>query len=53
MNILDFDQNIYGETIRLEFLDRLRDEKKFNSLDELILAMNHDKETAILRFGNK
>lgn len=53
VNILDFDQNIYGETIRLEFLDRLRDEKKFNSLDELILAMNHDKETAILRFGNK
>ena len=53
VNILDFDQTIYGETIRLEFLERLRDEKKFNSLDELIAAMNQDKENAIRLYGNK
>ncbi|MBO6213470.1 bifunctional riboflavin kinase/FAD synthetase [Algoriella sp.] len=51
VNILKFDQDIYGKTIKLEFLGRLRDEKKFNSLDELISAMNHDKENAITRFG--
>lgn len=51
VNILNFDQDIYGKTIKLEFLGRLRDEKKFNSLDELISAMNQDKENAIMRFG--
>ena len=51
VNILNFNQDIYGETIKLEFLGRLRDEKKFNSLDELISAMNNDKENAITRFG--
>lgn len=51
VNILNFNQDIYGETIKLEFLGRLRDEKKFNSLDELIIAMNNDKENAINRFG--
>ena len=43
VNILNFDQDIYGKTIKLEFLGRLRDEEKFNSLDELISAMNQDK----------
>jgi len=52
VNILDFNQDIYGETIRLEFLGHLRDEKKFNSLDDLITAMNQDKENAIKLYGN-
>lgn len=33
--ILDFNQNIYGKKIRVEFTDFIRDEKKFESLDEL------------------
>ena len=50
-NILDFNQDIYGKTIRLEFLDKIRDEKKFNGLDELIEAMNQDKAHAIAKYG--
>ena len=53
VNILDFNENIYDENIRLEFLGRLRDEKKFDSLDDLIFAMNQDKENAIQFFGDK
>lgn len=53
VNILDFDQEIYGEIIRLEFLGHLRDEKKFDSLDDLIIAMNQDKENTIDIYGNK
>lgn len=52
VNILDFDREIYGETICLEFLGHLRDEKKFDSLDDLIIAMNQDKENAIKLYGN-
>ena len=51
-NILDFNQDIYGKTIRLEFLDKIRDEKKFNGLDELIEAMNQDKAHAIAKYGH-
>ena len=34
-HILDFDKDIYGKTIKVEFLRMLRKEQKFNSLDEL------------------
>lgn len=34
-NILNFNEDIYGKTIKVEFLERIRDEKKFNSLEEL------------------
>jgi len=51
VNILDFSEEIYGKTIRLEFLDKIRDEKKFNGLAELIEAMNNDKAYAIAKYG--
>ncbi|MCK6598275.1 MAG: bifunctional riboflavin kinase/FAD synthetase [Bdellovibrionaceae bacterium] len=34
-HLLDFNQDIYGEIIQIEFRSYLRAEKKFNSLDEL------------------
>lgn len=43
VNILDFDADIYGNTLTLEFVDYLRDEKKFNSLDDLIEAIKQDE----------
>lgn len=44
--ILDFDLNIYGETIELYFFNRIRDMIKFNSLGELIDQMEKDKNFA-------
>jgi riboflavin kinase / FMN adenylyltransferase len=41
-NILNFDEDIYGEIIKIEFLERIRDEKKFNSLDELKEQLSKD-----------
>lgn len=34
-HILNFDSNLYGETLRVKLLHFVRAEKKFNSLDEL------------------
>ena len=44
--ILDFDQDIYGWELRLNFVARMRDEKKFNGLDELIGQITSDVELA-------
>ncbi len=35
VHIFNFDDEIYGEEIRIEFISKIRDEKRFNSLDEL------------------
>lgn len=43
VNIFNFDKEIYGQTIRVEFLDRIRDEKKFGAMDELIAAIRNDE----------
>lgn len=41
-HILDFEEDIYGDLIKIEFLNRIRDEKKFNSLDELKNQLSED-----------
>lgn len=40
----NFSGSLYGLDLTLEFFDKIRDEKKFNSLDELALAIAADKE---------
>jgi riboflavin kinase/FMN adenylyltransferase len=40
--ILGIDHEMYDETIEVHFIKRLRDELKFNSLEELMVAMNKD-----------
>ena len=51
--ILDFNQDIYGETIAIEFLEFLRNDMKFNSVDGLIKQMQDDKKQAIDIIKNK
>ena len=41
-NIFDFDDDIYGEKITVEFINFIRDEKKFSSVNELIDQISHD-----------
>lgn len=45
VHILDFDKDIYGEEIKVTFLKKIRDEKKFNSLEELKLQIQKDLES--------
>ncbi|MBF4691775.1 bifunctional riboflavin kinase/FAD synthetase [Fusibacter ferrireducens] len=44
--IFDFDQILYGEQIEVHFIKRLRDEMKFESVDELIVKMQSDLKKA-------
>lgn len=41
-HLFDFDQMIYGEHLEVIFLEKLRKEQKFNSLDELKQAIAQD-----------
>ena len=40
--LLDFDRDIYGEELKLEFVARLRNEEKFNSIEALIEQIGKD-----------
>jgi riboflavin kinase/FMN adenylyltransferase len=40
--ILDFEGDIYGRELRVDVLHRLRDEKKFDSIDALVAAIGAD-----------
>ena len=43
---LDFNENLYNQSIRLEFLTRIRDEKTFESVEELKEAIHNDEAFA-------
>ncbi len=47
VNIFDFDQDIYGQTIEIAMLHYLRGEVKFNGMDELKDQLHKDKLQAI------
>lgn len=46
VHLFDFDRNIYGEYIHVDFVEHLRDEEKFESVDELVAQMKIDEENA-------
>ncbi|HET9533539.1 MAG TPA: bifunctional riboflavin kinase/FAD synthetase [Blastocatellia bacterium] len=51
-HIMDFDDELYGDKIRVRFLHRLRGEMKFESVDALRSQIDHDYRRASLYFEN-
>ena len=47
VNIFEFNENIYGHFIGVEFVKRLRDEIKFDSVEELKIQLELDKIQAL------
>jgi len=52
-HILDFDRLIYGETLELQFIKKIRDEKKFDGVDAFLAQISRDKAKARKIFGNE
>jgi riboflavin kinase/FMN adenylyltransferase len=44
--LLDFDGDLYGQTLRIAFLERMRGEKRFESVDDLVAQMRLDVDRA-------
>lgn len=42
--IFDFDEDIYDEVMQVNMVEKIRDEEKFSSVDELIIRMKKDEE---------
>lgn len=51
VNIFNFNQNIYNKAVRIEFYERIRDEQKFERIDDLKNQLKLDKEKAIQIFS--
>ena len=44
VHILDFEGDLYGKSLCVEFVERLRDERTFDNLDALMAQLEADKE---------
>jgi riboflavin kinase/FMN adenylyltransferase len=44
--LIDFDGDLYGRTLRIAFISRLRGERRFAGVEELIAQMHRDVEAA-------
>ena len=47
--LIDFDGDLYGEPLRIEFLARLRGEQRFDSVEALVEQMGRDVDEAARR----
>ena len=47
VHIFGFSGDLYGETIRITFLKRLRDEKRFAGVEALVEQLGKDREAAL------
>jgi len=51
--LFDFDADLYGDVLRVRFLHRLRDERKFNGIDELKAQIEKDSVRALNYFKHE
>ena len=50
-NIFGFDEEIYGLDLRISFIEKIRDEKKFAGVEELKAQLGRDKEYCLGKIG--
>ena len=45
VHLLNFNKNIYGEKVSVEFMHKVRDEKKFSNIESLVRNIEKDEKT--------
>lgn len=53
VHVLDLDRNLYGKQVRVLFIERIRDERRFASVDDLLAQIRADIVTATTVFGER
>ena len=51
VNIFDFNEDIYSKYIEVEFLENIREELKFNSIDDFLIQIQKDCQYCITKYG--
>src|SRR5688572_28249785 len=51
--VFDYEGNLYGDVLRVRFLHRLRDERKFGGIEELKAQITKDTRRALNYFSRK
>lgn len=47
VHIFDFEETIYGQTIQVRYVDRIRDERKFSGVEELKVQLEKDRQLVL------
>lgn len=51
VNLFDFSGDLYGQTLRVEFLHFIRPDQRFATVDEMIAQMENDREATLRLIG--
>lgn len=49
VNIFNFDADLYNQSLKVEFIDFIREDGKFSSMDKLVEQIHNDKEMVLKR----
>jgi riboflavin kinase/FMN adenylyltransferase len=52
VNVFDFDREIYGDALTVQFIKLIRTDSKFNDLEELKVQLMHDKQQSLMILKN-
>ncbi|MDD4776842.1 MAG: bifunctional riboflavin kinase/FAD synthetase [Fermentimonas sp.] len=53
VNIFDFEADLYEQSLTVEFIDFIREDKKFETMVQLVDQIHHDKSLVLRRLKNK
>ena len=47
VHLFDFDENLYGREVEVEVVERIRDERQFNTEEELVAQIEKDRAKSL------
>ena len=53
VNVFDYDGDLYGKVLKVEFVDRIRDVRRFEGVEQLVRQLEEDRRQAIMKLETK